>query len=337
MSARNAERDRRRRTLTMLAAATLSGSGLAGAQTAASPAPFPTRPLRLVVPFTAGGNVDLVARIVAQALGEQLGQNVVVENRPGANAIIGAEFVARAAPDGYTMLVGTAETHAINPHIYAKLPYDPLQDLVSVGVIDRFPFSLVVHPGLPVRDLGEFVAHAKRNRDRINYASWGVGSTSQIAFEQIKQTGGFDAVHVPFQGAAPAITAVAAGDVQAFVVPLSVAVPHANAGRVKLLAVTSAQREQSAPSVPTATEQGLPVVIGGWHVLTVPRATPADVVERLNQALARATSVPAVRDSLLKQGVEPLTMSSAQTRDMVRAEWQRWGQVAQAAGVRASQ
>ncbi len=323
----------RRRALRALGAvaATIAVPGHAQA-----PAGFPDRPLRIVVPFTAGGNVDLVARIVAQGLGEQVGQNVVVENRPGANAIIGAEFVARAAPNGTTLLLGTAETHAINPHIYAKLPYDPLQDFVTVGTLDRFPFALVVHPGLPVASLGEFVAYAKQNRGRINYASWGVGSTSQIAFEQLKQTSGFDAVHVPFQGAAPAITAVAGGDVQAFMVPLSVAAPQAASGRVKLLAVTSAQREPSAPTVPTASEQGVPVVIGGWHVLAAPRATPADIVEKLNQAIERTLATRAVRDSLLKQGVEPMAQSVAQSQEMVRSEWQRWGKVAETAAIRAS-
>src|SRR5207247_441160 len=177
---------------------------------------------------------------------------------------------SRAAPDDRTRQVAAAETHAINPNIHRKLSYEPLKDFVSVGIVDQFTFSLVVSPTLPVTSLSEFVAYAKKNEGKLNYASWGNGSISQIAFEQLKQSAGINLVHVPFQGAAPAITAVAAGNVEAFIVPLSVARPQAASGRVKLLAVTSAKREDSAPDVPTATEQGVPVVIRGWHVLAAP-------------------------------------------------------------------
>src|SRR5215218_6822105 len=215
---------------------------------------WPDRPVHVIVPFTPGGNVDIVARIVAQGMSEELKQGVVVENKPGANAAIGAEYVARQKADGYTVLFGTAETHALNPHLRKALPYDPLKDLVAAGIVDVFPFSLVVSPKLPVNGLAEFVAYAKQNDGKLNFSSWGNGSTSQIAFEQIKQLTGMTLVHVPFQGAAPAITAVAAGEVQAFVVPLSVARPQAANGRVKLVAVTSEKREASAPEVPTAKE-----------------------------------------------------------------------------------
>jgi tripartite-type tricarboxylate transporter receptor subunit TctC len=295
--------------------------------------PWPERPVHIVVPFTPGGNVDIVARIVAQGLTEELKQSVVVENKPGANAAIGADYVARSAPNGYILLFGTAETHALNPHIQKKLAYDPLKDFATVGVVDRFPFSLVVTPKLPVASLGEFVAHAKKNDGKLNYASWGNGSTSQIAFEQLKQATGMNLVHVPFQGAAPAITAVAAGNVEAFIVPLSVARPQAQSGRVRLLAVTSAKREDSAPEVPTATEQGVPVVISGWHILAVPARTPQDVITRLNRALNAVNDRPDVRDKLLKAGVQPAASSPAEAQEMVRAEHQRWGSVARTAGI----
>ena len=294
---------------------------------------FPDKPLRLVVPFTPGGNVDIVARIVAQAMGEELKQSIVVENRPGANAAIGAEAVARAAPDGYTLLLGTAETHALNPHLRKALPYDPLKDLAGVGIVDRFPFSLVLAPKLGAADLRTFVAKAKAAPGKLNFASWGNGSTSKIAFEQLKQTAGIDLLHVPFQGAAPAITAVAAGNVEAFMVPLSVARPQAQNGRVALVAVTSAKREDSAPEVPTAAEQGLNVVISGWHVLAVPAATPAAVVAQLNRALNAATARADVREKLLKAGVQPATSTPEETQAMVRAELARWGEVAKKAGI----
>lgn len=310
----------------LLAAALLAASGAFAQE-------WPARPVHVVVPFTPGGNADIVARIVAQGMSEDLKQGVLVENKPGANAAIGAEYVARSKPDGTTVLFGTAETHALNPHLRKALPYDPLKDLPAVGIVDRFPFSLVVSPKLPVKSLGDFVAYAKENPGKLNFASWGNGSTSQIAFEQLKQVTGMNLVHVPFQGAAPAIGAVAAGDVQAFVVPLSVARPQAANGRVKLLAVTSATREESAPDVPTATEQGVPVVISGWHVLAVPAGTPPAVIARLNRALNAANARPEVRERLVKAGVQPASSTVEEAQTMVKDEHRRWGEVARKAGL----
>ena len=294
---------------------------------------WPERPVHLVVPFTPGGNVDVAARIVAQGMAEDLKQSVVVENKAGANAAIGAEAVARAKPDGYTVLFGTAETHALNPYLRKNLPYEPLKDLPVVGIVDRFPFSLVVSPNVPAKDLREFVAYAKANPGKLNFASWGNGSTSQIAFEQIEQVTGMQLVHVPFQGAAPAIAAVAAGNVQSFVVPLSVAQPQAADGRVKLLAVMSEKREAAAPAVPTAKEEGVPVVISGWHVLAVPAGTPVDVMQRLNHALNAANAKPEVKEQLRKAGVQPATSSIEEAQAMVKGEHRRWGEVARKAGL----
>ena len=195
-------------TLLMLAAASLYAPAFAQSKV------FPDHAVKLIVPFTPGGNADVVARMVAQGMTEQLKQSVIVENRPGANAMIGAEAVARAPADGYTMLLATAESHAINPHIYKKINYDAIKDFAPVGVIGHFPFALVINPKLPAQNLAEFVAYAKNNKGKLNFASWGVGSTSQIAFEQFKQATGIDGVHVPFQGAAPAITAIAGGQVE---------------------------------------------------------------------------------------------------------------------------
>ena len=319
------------RPLSLLMAALL----LATNQVSAQPKAFPDHALRLIVPFTPGGNADVVARMVAQGMGDQLKQSVLVENRPGANAMIGAEAVARAAPDGYTLLLATAESHAINPHIYKKVNYDAVKDFTPVGVIGYFPFALVINPKLPVHNLAEFVDYAKKNRGKLNFASWGVGSTSQIAFEQMKQTAGLELVHIPFQGAAPAITAVAGGQVDAFMVPLTVAVPQAKSGRVKLLGVTTAQRVATSPDIPTLSEQGVGVVSGGWHVLVVPKATPAEVVAQLNKALLATTSSPAMREALLKVGVDPANTSPAEAEKMLVAEWQRWGRIARDAAVQA--
>jgi tripartite-type tricarboxylate transporter receptor subunit TctC len=314
----------------------LAGSLLLACTAAvAQPDGLQDRPVRIVVPFTAGGNVDIVARVIAQGLGEQLKLNVVVENKAGANAIIGAESVAHAPADGHSLLLGTAETHAINPHIYRKLSYDPLKQFTTVGIVSSFPFALVVSPKLPVASLTEFVAYAKQHPGKLNYATWGIGSTSQIAFEQLKQATGIDVVHVPFKGAAPAVTAVAAGDVQAFMVPLSVALPQAASGRVKLLAITSDRRDDTAPDTPTATELGVPVVISGWHILAAPRDTPPAAIARLNAALNAVTGSAEFRGRLLKQGVQPATSTPADAQAMVAAEWQRWGAIAQKAGISA--
>jgi tripartite-type tricarboxylate transporter receptor subunit TctC len=296
---------------------------------------FPDHPLKFVVPFTAGGNTDVVARTVAHGLGEQLKQSVVVENRAGANAIIGADFVARSTADGYTFLLTTAETHAINPHIYKKIPYDALKDFTPIGVIGHFPFALVINPKLPAQNLREFVEHAKRNPGKLSFSSWGIGSTSQIAFEQFKITAGINLLHVPFNGAAPAVAAVVAGQVDAFIVPLTVAVPQAKSGRVRLIGITTAQRVAQAPDTPTFSEQGFPVVIGGWHMMTVPKQTPADVVLKLNAELNATLSKKEMKESLAKLGVEPANASVQEAASMLQSEWQRWGGIVKAAAVTA--
>jgi tripartite-type tricarboxylate transporter receptor subunit TctC len=309
--------------------------GLSALPAKAQPRPFPDRSLRFVVPFTPGGNADVVARTVAQGMTEQLKQSVVVENRPGANAMIGAEAVARSAPDGYTLLLATAESHAINPHIYKKVNYDAVKDFAAVGVIGHFPFALVINPKLPAQNLAEFVELARRNKGKLNFASWGVGSTSQIAFEQFRQTTGVDAVHVPFQGAAPAITALTGGQVDAFMVPLAVAVPQAKSGRVRMLGVTTAQRATSNPDIPTLSEQGVPVVSGGWHVIVVPKAAPGEVVAKLNAALNAALGGREMRETLQKQGIDPASTTPAEAEKMLQSEWQRWGKVAREAAIAA--
>lgn len=289
---------------------------------------FPSRPVHFTVPFTAGGNTDAVARIVAKGMSEQLKGSVVVMNKPGANGMIGTEYVAHSQPDGYTLLQGTAESLAINPHIYDKVRYDALKDFVAVGVIGSFPFALVVNPKLPVATLAEFVDYARKRPGQLTFSSWGVGSTSQIAFEQFKQITGIDMLHIAYQGAAPAIAAVVAGDVDAFMVPLTVAVPQARGGMVKLLGITSAQREKSAPDIPTMTEQGYPVVIGGWHVIVVPRETPADVVGKLNAALNGALQDKDVRAVLTAQGLTPANTTPAEAMQWIRTEYERWGGIA---------
>jgi tripartite-type tricarboxylate transporter receptor subunit TctC len=296
-------------------------------------APFPDHPIRLIVPFTAGGNVDISARTIAQGLTEQLGQSIIVENKPGANTMIGTDYVAKSPADGYTLLLAGAEGLAINPHVYKKVNYDALKDFSAVGLVGSFPFALVINPKLPVNNLPEFIEYAKARSGKLNYSSWGIGSTSQIAFEKLKQTSGIDLVHVPFQGAAPAITAVAAGDVDAMMVPLSVALPQSSSGRIKILGISTEKRISSADSIPTLSEQGVPVVISGWQILVAPKNTPAAVIQTLNQSLNKVINSEATRSSLIKGGINPSPGTPAQANTLIESEWSRWGKVAKDAKI----
>jgi len=296
---------------------------------------FPDRPLRIVVPFAAGGNVDIVTRIVAGGLSEALGQSVVVENKAGANGVIGAEFVARSAADGYTLFIATAETMALNPFLMKSVPYDPLKDFAAIGLIDDFPFTLTVNPQLPVKTVSEFVAYARANQGKLNFSSWGTGSIGQIAFEQFNQATGIRMEHIPFKGAAPAIMAVATGEVHAFMATLSVARPQAASGRVRILAITTAERDPTAPEIPTLREMGVDVVIRGWHILVAPAATPASVVSPLNGALVTTVRRPDISEKLIGVGVRPVTSSADEAHAMIRSENARWRDVARKAGLKA--
>jgi tripartite-type tricarboxylate transporter receptor subunit TctC len=238
-------------------------------------ADYPEKPVRLIVPWPVGGGSDVVARVVAQPMGERLKQPMVVENRPGANGAIGSEVVARAAKDGYALVWVTADTHAINPHVYPKLAYDPRRDFAAVGMAGYFPYALVVNPTFPASSVAEFVAEAKKRPGKVTFASWGVGGSAHVAMEMFKQQGGFDVLHVPFQGAAPAIQAVIGGQVDSMIVPISVADPHARGGRVKMLGLAASKRFSGTPDLKTMAEQGVPVNAGTWVGIMAPAGTRA--------------------------------------------------------------
>lgn len=310
-------------------------AALMGALAPAQASTFPDRPLRIVVPFAAGGNVDIVTRIVATGLSEALGQSVVVENKAGANGVIGAESVARASPDGYTLFIATAETMALNPFLMKSVPYDPLKDFAAIGLMDDFPFTLTVNPQLPVKSVNDFVTYARANQGKLNFSSWGTGSIGQIAFEQFSQATGIQMQHIPFKGAAPAIMAVATGEVHAFMATLSVARPQAASGRVRILAITTPERDPSAPDIPTLREMGVDVVIRGWHILVAPAATPAPVISRLNGALVSTVRRPDISEKLVGVGVRPVTSTAEEAQAMIRSENTRWRDVARKAGLKA--
>lgn len=298
-------------------------------------ADYPEKPVRLIVPWPVGGGSDVVARVVAQPMGERLKQPMVVENRPGANGAIGSEVVARAAKDGYALVWVTADTHAINPHVYPKLAYDPRRDFAAVGMAGYFPYALVVNPTFPASSVAEFVAEAKKRPGKVTFASWGVGGSAHVAMEMFKQQGGFDVLHVPFQGAAPAIQAVIGGQVDSMIVPISVADPHARGGRVKMLGLAASKRFSGTPDLKTMAEQGVPVNAGTWVGIMAPAGTPSDVLARLNRELNAVIDSPAVRDSLVKLNVDPSTMTVGEFKAFVDAEYERWGKTVRDAKIKA--
>lgn len=301
----------------------------------AAHAEYPDKPIRVVVPWPAGGGSDVVARAVAGPLGEQLKQSVVIDNRPGANGGIGSLSVARSPADGYTLVWVTADTHAMNPHVYPKLGYDPRTDFTAVGLVGYFPYALIVNSAFPANSVSEFTAEAKKRPGKVTFASWGVGGSAHIAMEMFRAQGQFDVLHVPYTGAAPAIAAVAGGQVDSMIVPMSVAGPQAAGGRVKILGLASGKRFVAAPDLKTFGEQGVPVDAGTWVGFMAPAGTPPAVVQRLNTAIAAVMSNPQVREQLVKMNVDPAPVQTAdQFKAFVSSEYDRWGKVIRGANIR---
>lgn len=315
-----------------------AGAGLVNlaASARAQVAAYPTRPVRIVVPYAAGGPTDAISRVAAQKLSETWGQQVIVDNKPGANANIGAELVARAPNDGYTLLLGTGSTHGINPAIYPRLPFDPVKDFAPVVQLTDSTLYLAVLPSFPVASLAELVSYAKANPGKLNYASVGIGSAHHLAGEMLKLRAGLDITHVPYKGSAPARSALLAGEVQmAFD---SAVMPLARSGQVRVLGVTSSRRWPSSAEVPTFIEQGFPdFVVGGWFALFAPAGTPAAIVEKINSDTNKALADPAVREraaamSLLVQGG-----SVRELETLVASELRRWPPVVKASGAKFEQ
>ena len=299
-------------------------------------AQWPDKPIRVVVPWPAGGGSDVVARAISVQLGEQLKQPVVIDNRPGANGGIGSLSVARAAADGYTLVWVTADTHAMNPHVYPKLGYDPRTDFAAVGIVGYFPYALIVNSAFPANTVPEFVAQAKQQPGKVTFASWGVGGSAHVAMEMFRAQGGFEVLHVPYSGAAPAIAAVAGGQVDSMIVPMSVAGAQAAGGRVKILGLASPKRFAAAPDLKTFAEQGVPIDAGTWVGLMAPANTPEDVIQRINRAVVAVVENPQVREQLIRMNVDPApAQSAAQFKTFVNSEYERWGKIIRGANIRA--
>ena len=264
---------------------------------------YPDRPVRLIIPYPAGAGIDIVARMVAQKVSEGLGQNMIIENRAGAGAIIGVDAVAKAAPDGYTLGMADAGPLAINPSIYKQLPYDPLRDLAPVVLVSTLPTILVVHPSLGVSTVGELIALARQKPGTINFASGGTGTANHLAMELFKAQAGIDIVHVPYKGTAPALTDVLRGDPSMMFSNLLSAHAFMKAGRLRALAIASGRRTPALPDLPTIAESGVPgYEFQGWFGIVAPAATPAPVIERINREFRKVLDTPEMRQRLLTEG-----------------------------------
>jgi tripartite-type tricarboxylate transporter receptor subunit TctC len=308
---------------------------------AASPAHaqnYPTKPLRFVVPFAAGGGSDLVARTVGMKITEAVGQTVIVDNRAGAAGTIGADIVAKAPPDGHTLLLASSGPIAINPSLYAKLPYDAARDFAPVSIVTVMPFLLVVHPALPVKSVKELIALAKARPGQLNYGSPGSGSTTHLANELFKSMAGVQIAHVPYKGVAPAATDLISGQVQMMSGDLSTLLPHVRSTRMRALAVTGAKRSSLLPDVPTVAESGVPgYEASGWFGVLVPAATPPAIVERLNAAIVKGLAAPDARERLGALGGEVGGSTPEQFAARIRAESDKWAKLIKTLGLKGEQ
>ena len=313
----------------------LAATVLAVPYALAADAPWPARPIHLVVPYPPGGPLDTVARLTAQKVSADLGQPIVVDNKAGAGGNIGADPVAKAAPDGYTLLLGAVATHAINPTLYASVPYDAQRDFEPVTQLASTPNVLIVNPALPVKDVREFIAYAKAHPGTLNFGSGSTGSAGHLAGELFKRMAGIEMTHVPYKGAAPAMQDLIAGQVQVMFDNLASALTQIKAGRVRALAVTTAKRTPLAPELPTIAESGLAGFdINTWFGLFVPAKTPRPIVDRLHDGFVKALAQPDVREKMLALGAEPVGNTPGQFAAYVKSEAEKYARVVKASGAR---
>jgi tripartite-type tricarboxylate transporter receptor subunit TctC len=310
-------------------------TALAGS--AAAQAPYPSRPVTMVVGFAPGGGTDTASRIIAKKLGENLGQTVLVENKAGAGGNIATELVVKAAPDGYTILLASVGSMAITPHLLPKPPYDPLRDLAPITMAVVFPNVLVVHPSVAANTLAEFVKLAKSKPGVINYGSSGIGNAGHLAGELFRIFARIDIVHVPYKGGGPATADLLGGQIAAvFATPASV-VGHIKAGRLRALATTGPQRSLAMPEVPTIAESGYPgYEATNWYAYVAPVKTPKEILVRLNQELVKVLAAPDVREQLLSHGLEPMPGTSEALAKYIEREYATWGKVVREARITAN-
>ena len=301
----------------------------AGAQT------YPSKPIRLVVPFPAGGSLDVVARAIGQKLTEAWGQPVVIDNRPGAGGNIGADLVAKSAPDGYTILEGALSTHAVNVSLYSRMPYDPVRDFDPITLVAVTPNVLVLNPSVPATSVKELIAYARANPGKLAFGSGSNGSAGHLAGELFKTEAGVDMVHVPYKGAAPAMQDLLAGRVQLMFDNLANSMQQVRAGKLRALAVTTAHRSTLVPDLPTLSEAGLPGFdISTWWGFLAPAGTPKEIVAKWNAEVARILATPEMKDFFAQQGAEPSPTSPEAFGAMIRSEIAKYAKIVKASGAK---
>jgi tripartite-type tricarboxylate transporter receptor subunit TctC len=298
--------------------------------------PYPGKPIRMIAPSSPGGPVDLITRALAQGLAEAIGQQVVVENRVGAAGLIGTELVARAPPDGYTILLGFSGPLAIVPNLVAATPYDPLKDLVPVSEVAAAAYVLLVHPSVPAKSVKELMALAKAQPGKLNFGSGGNGTGIHMASELLKQIAGVKIVHVPYKGAAPAMTALMAGEVDMMFNALPPTVPYLKSDKLRPLATGGARRSPLVPHLPTLRESGYDFEMAGWYGVLAPRGTPPAIVTRLNSELIRALGTPAMKERFTRLAVDAVGSTPDAFAKRMRDELARWAKVIAAAGLKSS-
>jgi tripartite-type tricarboxylate transporter receptor subunit TctC len=297
---------------------------------------YPSKPIRLVVGFTPGGGVDINARLLAVKLSEYLGQPVIVENRPGAGTNIANEFVAKAAPDGYTLLMATPVV-LINMTLYKKLAFDTLRDFVGVAIFSASPNIMVVSASVPVTNVQQLLALARAKPGELNYSSAGSGSTQHLSGALLRARTGIDMVHVPYKGTAPALTALIGGDVQLSFANIPAIRPHIISGRLRPLASTGTKRSELMPEVPTMKESGIDIEVTVWYGVMAPSATPQPVIEKLAAAIAKAAHAPDIRQRLIEQGAEPVGNTPEEFARILRAESGTWANAVKSSGAKADE
>ncbi len=316
----------------------ISGSA-AVAQAAMTPAQvqaYPSRPIRIIVPFSAGGSGDAIMRFVGQKLTDAWGQPSVIDNRAGASGAIGLLMAAKSAPDGYTLVHGTASTHSINPILQKDLPYDAVRDFAPVAILMATPNIIVAHPGVPASNLKELIQLAKSKPGQISYASNGSGTSSHMAGELLNLEAGIKLVHIPYKGAGPAIIDVLGGHVQLLIGAVATSLPHITSGRLKALAVSSLQRSGAAPNVPTVAESGLPgFEVAQWFAIYAPAKTPREIIAKLNAEINRALNQPNAKSDFTRQGLDVDNRTPEQFAAYMKDETIKWTRLIKAAGIRA--
>ena len=295
---------------------------------------YPIRPIRMIVAYPPGGGTDIVGRLMAQKLGENLGQTVVVDNRGGATGNIGTELAARATPDGYTLLMGNVAPNAINVSLFKKLPFDPVKDFAPVSLVAVTPNILVVPPSFPVKTVKDLIALAKSKPGALNFPSAGIGSSSHLAGEMLKSMAGIDMVHVPYKGGGPALIALLSGQVQLMFATLPAAMPHVKSGKLRPVAVTTAHRSLALPELPTIAESGVPgYEAATWYGLLAPAGTPKAIVGRLHAEIVKILATD-TRQQLVAQGFEPVGNTPAEFAAYIKSEITKWGKVIRDAGIK---